>query len=434
MEKEKRYRRAPNPAHTGSAESSSSNWRSPTLQPAPATSYDRSVTPASRGFQAPTRGHAPTQGSRPRLLDEEYAKRMRNGECLGCGKKGHLQMECPLNAAVKQEVNLLEFSEDEINEAQQYSAIQPIVVPIEIDNHKVLALADSGAAVNLLQDHMVRRASLRSQLAKHPSLLRQAVSSKPVLVNQELLARVKILPQETSKPTIFKVAPISHEAILGMPFLVANNLLIDPVKRELVPKEQVTCACALTPTLAVPSLPKVRVGNAFMYLPDIAVLNIASVCLSSEVEWKEPEEYARLNAAYKKQYADIFSDKLPDRLPPDNGFRHYIEFKDESKKINGRMMWVAPKHRAGLKRFIDNEVKAGRLRPSSSNVASGMFTTPKRTPTAFPRVVSDYQAVNDNTIKDYTPLPRTEDVLEPAVRAKIRAKIDIVSAYSQLFV
>ena len=169
MEKEKRYRRAPNPAHTGSAESSSSNWRSPTPQLAPATSYDRSATPASRGFQAPTRGHAPTQGSRPRLPDEEYAKRMRNGECLGCGKKGHLQMECPLNAAVKQEVNLLEFSEDEINEAQQYSAIQPIVVPIEIDNHKVLALADSGAAVNLLQDNVVRHASLRPQLQRWQS-------------------------------------------------------------------------------------------------------------------------------------------------------------------------------------------------------------------------------------------------------------------------
>jgi hypothetical protein len=95
------------------------------------------------------------------MSDEEYARRMKNGEYFGYGKKGHVQMECPLGF-VKQEVNLLEFSDDEIKEAQQYSTIQPILVPIEIEGHKVLAWADSSAAVNLIQKEVVKRAFLRT--------------------------------------------------------------------------------------------------------------------------------------------------------------------------------------------------------------------------------------------------------------------------------
>jgi hypothetical protein len=42
---------------------------------------------------------------------------------------------------VKQEINLLEFSDEEIKEAQQYSVIPPIIVPIEIDGHKASAFS-----------------------------------------------------------------------------------------------------------------------------------------------------------------------------------------------------------------------------------------------------------------------------------------------------
>ena len=92
------------------------------------------------------------------------------GECFGCGRKDHVQKECPLK--FKQEINLLDVSEEEINEARQCSSVLPIIVPIEVDGHKALALADSGAGANLLQDKVVKRTSLRPQLATNRSLLR----------------------------------------------------------------------------------------------------------------------------------------------------------------------------------------------------------------------------------------------------------------------
>jgi hypothetical protein len=79
-------------------------------------------------------------------------------------------------------------------------------------------------------------------------------------------------------------------------------------------------------------------------------------------------------------------------------------------------------------------LKAGRIRPSSSHIASGTIIVPKSSdPDGMPRVVHDYRALNAETIKDHTPLMRQEDILESMARAaKVRGKIDLVCAYYQI--
>jgi RNase H-like domain found in reverse transcriptase/Reverse transcriptase (RNA-dependent DNA polymerase) len=56
---------------------------------------------------------------------------------------------------------------------------------------------------------------------------------------------------------------------------------------------------------------------------------------------------------------------------------------------------------------------------------------PKKNPNARPRVVHDYRALNDNTVKDHTPLPRQDEILEPFVSAKVWGKIDMPESYYQ---
>jgi Reverse transcriptase (RNA-dependent DNA polymerase)/RNase H-like domain found in reverse transcriptase/Integrase zinc binding domain/Chromo (CHRromatin Organisation MOdifier) domain/Integrase core domain len=83
--------------------------------------------------------------------------------------------------------------------------------------------------------------------------------------------------------------------------------------------------------------------------------------------------------------------------------------------------------------FIEENLAAGRIRPSSSHIASGTWMIPKKDPTAVPRVVHDYRKLNDDTIKDHTPLPRQDEIIELLAKAKIRGKIDLVNAYYQIF-
>ena len=47
----------------------------------------------------------------------------------------------------------------------------------------------------------------------------------------------------------------------------------------------------------------------------------------------------------------------------------------------------------------------------------------------MPRVVHDYRELNASIIKDYTPLPRQDYIIEDIARARIRGKIDLPLAY-----
>ena len=49
--------------------------------------------------------------------------------------------------------------------------------------------------------------------------------------------------------------------------------------------------------------------------------------------------------------------------------------------------------------------------------------------TGMPRVVYDYRALNVKTVKDHTPFPRQDDIIECLARAIIRGKIDLVCTY-----
>jgi hypothetical protein len=82
--------------------------------------------------------------------------------------------------------------------------------------------------------------------------------------------------------------------------------------------------------------------------------------------------------------------------------------------------------------FIEEHLEAGRIRPSSSNISAGTWMVPKKDRNAFPRVVHDYRALNDNTIKDHTPLPRQDEIMALSSKGKFRGKFDLLSAYYQM--
>jgi len=59
----------------------------------------------------------------------------------------------------------------------------------------------------------------------------------------------------------------------------------------------------------------------------------------------------------------------------------------------------------------------GHIRPSKSSYVAGTWTIPKKDIRAIPQVVHDYCALNDNTVKDHTLLPRQDLILRQIARA-----------------
>jgi len=79
--------------------------------------------------------------------------------------------------------------------------------------------------------------------------------------------------------------------------------------------------------------------------------------------------------------------------------------------------------------FIEFHLSAGHIRPSSSHIASGTWMIPKQDTSVLPRVVHDYRALNANTVKDHTPLPRQDEIIELFAKGEVRGKIDLPNAF-----
>ena len=446
------------------------------------------------------------------LSDAERDFLRKHEGCFRCRRTyaGHMANDCPgvgissggsKGTSSREPNNVKEESVAQINfvreaeESYQYEEpsdyynvpeppdrnIPPIVLPIQLDNAvSAEGLIDPGSSSDLVSEKLVLKnpTHLRPSLTQSPSLLHHALESrKSVRISRELTTHLKFSPPtglkvKTEPSTTLRVAPLaSHDVILGMPFLTRNNLLVDPVSRSVIPREDVVLvngddAPAFSgpketpcrrPRVEIPGFPivteqiyLVKVGNALMHVTEgtarsvsrhvyrssakpasivtrkLAV-SLACCALADEFESK----YTELHAAFVKQYVDVFSTELPSRLPPNGGPTHRIILKDD-KPINGKLMRVPTKYWPALQRFINANLKAGRLRPSSSHISAGTFLTPKKNPNVDPRVVHDYRALNEKTVKDHTPLPRQDEILELLVRAVVRGKIDLVNAFYQI--
>ena len=71
-----------------------------------------------------------------------------------------------------------------------------------------------------------------------------------------------------------------------------------------------------------------------------------------------------------KQYSDIFSKELSSKLSSEDDLKYHIILKDD-KSINDRLMRVSTKYWSVMKWFIDINLKAKRIRPSSSHISAG---------------------------------------------------------------
>ena len=257
---------------------------------------------------------------------------------------------------------------------QPSSSVPPIIVSATLDNHAVRGPADTGASSNFISPRVVKRANFCMH-PMPPSLLRQALSKTPVQLSKQVVANVKLADPgiKIKTPSTFKVAPLtSHEVIFRMPFLAENDLLVDPVARKLVPRP-----CDLNNY--------VKVGKALMELP-------APEAQLEEVNFteEEPPEYASLNDFFRKEFPDVFTLKRGGRLPPKGGPMHRIVLKDEKKPINGRLLCVPAKYYLPMRRFILENVRCGRLRPSTSHISSGTLMVPRSNPKDDLRMVHDY--------------------------------------------
>ncbi|KAG9225881.1 hypothetical protein CCMSSC00406_0006497 [Pleurotus cornucopiae] len=352
--------------------------------------------------------------------------------------------------------------------------------PSTLDNDvPVKCLIDDGSSIVLIKQSVAERLQLRTFTAPSPFTCTSAFSGSSQ--DHSLSKFVKIWPRSldglfSSRPLRAFVSPsLVTDVILGLPFLQSNSLVLDHGRNTCITTINDDNVYDLLNPLACPSSkPHPAWKSTHVRASDVRaarrrarplvsnVLNGEEMARKLEVRLlRNPSRGARgdspdsivaalrgriedlnsmadLQAQLKKmdgemkaKYADLFPDDIPAVHHLPDQVYHRFRLKDTDKVVSKREYSCPRKLRDVFKVLLDQHLAAGRIRPSDSEYASPAFLVPKADPTALPRWVNDYRALNENTIADRFPLPRIDEILADCGRGRFWGKLDMTNAFFQ---
>ncbi|KAF4339822.1 pol poly [Fusarium beomiforme] len=126
-------------------------------------------------------------------------------------------------------------------------------------------------------------------------------------------------------------------------------------------------------------------------------------------------------------YDKLFKEELDTGIPEYSLWDHEILLTDENLPFQ-KIYPLNQTELEALREYLDEMLKKGYIRESSSSAGSAMFFVPKKT--GKPRPVIDYREVNKRTIKDRTPLPLITELKDRLQGKKIFTALDLKGAYN----
>jgi hypothetical protein len=186
----------------------------------------------------------------------------------------------------------------------------------------------------------------------------------------------------------FLVCPIGkNQAILGMPWLQDQNPDIDW-------KEQ--------------------------------TITLAEISKIASEEEADPDPLQGLPPIYH-EFAKVFGEVEFKTLPPHRTYDLSIDLKEGAKLHHSPLYSMTEVESQALKKWIDEELAAGKIRRSESEAGAPVMFVKKADRSL--RLVVDYRRLNDVTKKTVYPLPRQDDLMAQLQGAKIFTKLDLRWGY-----
>ncbi|PNX99071.1 retrotransposon-related protein, partial [Trifolium pratense] len=120
----------------------------------------------------------------------------------------------------------------------------------------------------------------------------------------------------------------------------------------------------------------------------------------------------------------------PTTQPPQRLQNHSIPLLDESKIVKIRPYRYPHSQKAQIEIMVEDMLKQGIIQPSTSPFPSPIILVKKKDGTWC--FGTDYRALNALTIKDSSPLPTVDELLDELYGAKFFSKLDLRSGYHQI--
>ena len=128
---------------------------------------------------------------------------------------------------------------------------------------------------------------------------------------------------------------------------------------------------------------------------------------------------------YLKDFSPVFQQSGFNELPPRRSWDHAIELKPGSDltPVTSKVYALSPSEQIELDKFLEENLKTGRIRPSKSPMASPFFFVKKKCGALRP--VQDYRRLNEMTIKNRYPLPLISELMDKLKGSKYFTKLDV---------
>jgi hypothetical protein len=156
----------------------------------------------------------------------------------------------------------------------------------------------------------------------------------------------------------------------------------------------------------------------------------SSAIAQEQAKEKKEQTFAERVPHVYHDFRDLFDkddfDKLPDRRPWD----HVIELIKGARPVDCKVYPLTLAEQEELNKFLEENLRTGRIRPSKSPMASPFFFIKKKDGSLRP--VQDYRKLNDMTIKNRYPLPLIQELLDKLKGARYFTKLDVRWGYNNV--
>jgi len=124
------------------------------------------------------------------------------------------------------------------------------------------------------------------------------------------------------------------------------------------------------------------------------------------------------------EYGNVFSKNKSERIPIQKLYDYAIDFVEGATLPKPAKVYpLSLVERNSLDMCINEELRKGYIRPSTSPIAAPFFFVKKHDGSLQP--IMDYRALNGITIKNCYPIPRIADLIKSLSKASIFTKIDL---------
>jgi hypothetical protein len=287
-------------------------------------------------------------------------------------------------------------------EEEEDKTTRTLNIEVEIDSKLALVLLDSGASSNFISSRFVEGSNLPvSIVVDGPSVILPDGARHQC----HEVVQLKLQVQEYQDKVQAYVFPLVHyDLILGMSWLSQVNPIIDWQTGTIQVK-----SCLIQS--------KKRESHLLASIPGCLCMSMSSQTLVDKIKY---------------DFQDVIVDKIPDQLPPSRDCDHVIKIvNQEGVKLPRRNPYrMSYEELSALKAQLNDLLRKGFIRRSRSSASSPVLFVKKKSGEL--RLCVDYRALNAVTIKDATPLPRIDEILDKIQGATIFSKLDLSSAYHQV--